>query len=90
MAFLAQIDLFEIAQEMPWGFDPKDRGKIKETFISAQRANILPNYDDPSVESLQLTDQEVDLYCEMAAEESNAQPLHQVGGFYCNLVVTMI
>ena len=91
--------------EMPWGFDPKDRGKwkvlfqenpdslaelpeslaetakIKEAFISAKRVEILPNYDDPSVGGLQLTDQEGDLYCDMNSEQFDAEPLHQVGGF---------
>lgn len=125
MAFLAQIDLAEIAQEMhyewlndkglllffydilemPWGFDPKDRGKwqvlfqenpdafaelpegldeiakIKEAFISGKRMDILPDCDDPVVEGLQLTAQEIDLYCDLNSDEANAQPLHQVGGF---------
>ncbi len=91
--------------EMPWGFDPKDRGKwkvlyqedpnslakspgsledlakINESYISAKRVEILPNYDDPNVERLELSDEEGDVYCDMNDAESDGEPLHQVGGF---------
>lgn len=91
--------------EMPWGFDPKDRGmwkviyqehpdtlvdfpgsldeiaKIKESFIAAKRVEVLPNYDDPSVEILELTDEEGDLYCDLNDTDSDGEPIHRVGGF---------
>lgn len=91
--------------EMPWGFDPKDRGKwkvifqenpgiladlpdsideistIKESYITAKRVEVLPNYDDPGVESLNLSDEEIELYIDLEADCSDDEPLHQVGGF---------
>ena len=125
MAFLAQIDLAEIAgqcqydwlndkglllffydvYEMPWGFDPKDRGKwrviyqecadalaefppaldeearIKEAFVRAERTEILPDFDDPSVAGLNLSRKEANLYGEIMDAACMQQPLHQVGGF---------
>ncbi len=123
MAFIAQLDLAEIAQvhkydwlgkkgvvlffydviEMPWGFDPKDRGswqvifqaspdtyhdfpdefddesKIKEQYITPKLVEILPNYDDPIIEKLELTDEETDLYIDL--DEVDEEPMHQIGGF---------
>ncbi len=89
--------------EMPWGFDPKDRGKwsviyqsnpdsfinypedldnefrIEESYIQSKLIEVLPNYDDPSVENLGLTDAEIDAYIDM--NEGDDEPSHQVGGF---------
>jgi uncharacterized protein YwqG len=123
MAFLAQLDLAEIAKvykydwlsdkgivlffydvlEMPWGFDPKDRGKwsvifqanpdtcieypeglsqelkLKEQYIKPKLIEIFPDYDDPSIEALNLSDQEADLYIDIEEEED--EPRHQIGGF---------
>lgn len=125
MAFLAQLDLSEIAAElnydwlsdngmllffydvleMPWGFDPKDRGKwtviyqqspnmlaeypesidlmakVKQSYITAEKTMILPDFDDSSVDGLQLSKDESDLYYELNHPESDQDPLHQVGGF---------
>ena len=123
MAFLAQIDLAEVAQvyqyewlndqgivlffydveEMPWGFDPNDRGKwrviyqaspdtyfefpgeldneskFKEQHVRPKLVNILPSYDDPNIEKLGLSDEEIELYIEL--DESDEEPRHQIGGF---------
>jgi len=123
MAFLAQIDLAEVAQvykyewlndqgvvlffydvdEMPWGFDPKDRGKwrvifqtspdtyfkfpseldnalkIREQHIRPKLVQILPDFDDPSIEKLDLSDEEIDVYIEL--DDSDEAPMHQIGGF---------
>ncbi|WP_051303474.1 YwqG family protein [Psychromonas aquimarina] len=89
--------------EMPWGFDPKDRGKwcvlyqskadsyieypddlgdelkIKEVFIKPKHVEILPSYDDPSVEILKLTDEEIDAYIDL--NDGSDEALHQLGGF---------
>ncbi|MGL6159903.1 YwqG family protein [Microbulbifer sp.] len=89
--------------EMPWGFDPKDRGawtvlyhsepdgyveypldlhdecKIKEIFIEPVLVQVLPNYDDPSVERLGLSDEEVDAYIDL--DDGDDEPSHQMGGF---------
>ena len=89
--------------EMPWGFDPKDRGKwsviyqsnpdsfinypedldnefrIEESYIQPKLIEVLPNYDDPSVENLGLTVAEIDAYIDM--NEGDDEPSHQVGGF---------
>ena len=95
--------------EMPWGYDPKDRGKWKvfyqenpaieidhpadyevktrigEQYIKAVRIDLLPSFEDPVIENLNLTDEETDLYIEIEEhfEEFNAHsdlPAHQVGG----------
>lgn len=89
--------------EMPWGFDPKDRGgwkvlyytnpseyaeyplgldnecKIKEIFIEPVLVQLLPNYDDPTVETLGLSDEEIDAYIDL--DDGDDEPSHQVGGF---------
>ena len=89
--------------EMPWGFDPKDRGgwtvlyhsepagyveypldlddecKIRELFIEPVLVKILPNYDDPNVEKLELSDEEVDAYIDL--NEGDDEPSHQIGGY---------
>jgi uncharacterized protein YwqG len=94
---------FYDTNEMPWGFDPDDRGmwkvlfqsnpyefaefpseydkeyQIKESFIQPKLVDILPSFEDPSVEKLNLSDDEVDLYFDKI-EESD-EPSHQVGGF---------
>lgn len=122
MAFLAQLDLAQIAQvhqfewldhcgvllffydvvEMPWGYDPQDRGKwrviyqqapdivadfpaelseelqIKECFLKPVCVDVWPCLEHESVESLQLDDDEADLYIELSEPDA---PAHQVGGF---------
>ncbi|SHE91509.1 Uncharacterized protein YwqG [Microbulbifer donghaiensis] len=89
--------------EMPWGFDPKDRGKwsilfqpepdtyisypedlgnefrIRELYIQPELVQVLPNYDDPSIEDLGLSDEEIDAYIDL--NEGDEEPSHQVGGF---------
>lgn len=89
--------------EMPWGFDPKDRGKwcvlyqsepnghsgyptdldgelkIRERYIEPKLVELLPNFDDPSVDQLGLSDEEMELYINLA--EGDEEPSHQVGGF---------
>jgi uncharacterized protein YwqG len=89
--------------EMPWGFDPNDRGmwkvlfqsnpyefaefpleydkeyQIKESFIQPKLVDILPSFDEPSIEKLNLSDDEVELYFDMIEETQETS--HQVGGF---------
>jgi uncharacterized protein YwqG len=104
------ILFFYDVKEMPWGFDPKDKGKwkviyqdspslevdypdeldkeliLKETYIDARKIDLLPSYEDKSVQDLNLTDEEIDLYFEIGNhhEEFNSYkglPAHQIGGF---------
>ena len=89
--------------EMPWGFDPKDKGKwrvifqaepnntisypedlstesrLSEIYISPKLVQILPNFDDPAVEALCLSDDEVDAYIDWDDGISGSR--HQVGGY---------
>lgn len=97
-------------KEMPWGYDPKDKGKWKviyqrhvstevnipsdlegryllgEKFLTAKKIEILPSYDSPAIENLNLSDEEIDFYIEIDEhyEEFNCHgdfPAHQIGGF---------
>ena len=97
-------------EEMPWGFDPKDKGKwkviyqsapsieinypeglkvefiIKEKHIKAHKIDILPSFEDHSIQNLNLNDEEIDLYIEIDEhyrefDSYGEFPAHQVGGF---------
>lgn len=57
----------------------EDGYKITESYISAKRVEVLPHYEDPSIEALELSDVEVDTYIDFKAEEDE-YPHHQIGG----------
>lgn len=104
------ILFFYDVKAMPWGYDPKDKGKwkviyqsapnieidypsdmekkctIAEHYIRAKKIEILPSFEDLSIERLNLSDEEIDLYIEIDEhyDEFNCHgdfPAHQVGGF---------
>lgn len=96
--------------EMPWGFDPKDRGQwkviyqenptkeleypsdlaseliVKEKYIAASKIEILPSWENKSIQDLKLTEEEIDLFIEIEHHFEEFDPYgeslpHQVGGF---------
>lgn len=104
------ILFFYDIEEMPWGFDPKDRGKwkvifqenpsieidypdnfkkefiLKESYLEARKIELLPPFEDKSIQNLNLTNEETDLYFELDEhyKEFNSYgefPAHQIGGF---------
>ena len=97
-------------REMPWGYDPKDKGKWKviyqsnpreecdfpeylendlilnEIYMEMRKVDLLPPYEDQSIQKLGLTDKEVDLYSELNEHYEEFDPYrelpaHQIGGF---------
>lgn len=97
-------------KEMPWGYDPKDKGKWKiiyqenpnievdspdglekdlvliESYIEMRRIELLPSFEDRSIQNLNLSDEEIDLYIELGEHYEEFDPYgelpaHQIGGF---------
>lgn len=97
-------------REMPWGYDPKDKGKWKviyqsnpskefdfpdhfekdlilnKTYMEMRKVELLPPYEDQSIQKLSLTDEEIDLYFELNEHYEEFDPYrelpaHQIGGF---------
>ncbi len=63
----------------------KEEFVVEESFLKPSKIEVLPYYDDPSIEKLGLTDEETDLYIEIKEhfEEFDSHgdlPCHQVGG----------
>ena len=59
---------------------------ITEKFIEASKVELLPSFEDQIIESLNLTDEEIDLYLEIGEHYPGLDPLqdfpaHQMGGF---------
>lgn len=102
--------IFYDLKEMPWGYDPKDRGKwkvifqanpkvevefprkldknliLKERHFDFKKVNLLPSFEDKCITSLNLTDEETDLYIELNEHYEEyapyrESPAHQIGGF---------
>jgi uncharacterized protein YwqG len=71
----------EAKVEIEFPQDMAQDSKISEIYLKAQRENVLPHEDCPEIERLDLSDEEVDAYCEFKDSFADLIPLHQVGGF---------
>lgn len=76
-------ELPKIEVAFPEGF--KKEFDVKESFLKPSEIEVLPHYDDVSIEKLGLTDEETDLYIEIKEhfKEFDAHgdlSYHQVGG----------
>lgn len=65
--------------------DLDNKHVLAEKFLTARKIEVLPSFDSPAIESLNLSDKEIDFYIEIGEhfEEFNCHadfPVHQVGG----------